>query len=107
MRSTASGSGSRLSSAPARTTKTPFSPRFHVDLRTRASRKSPPRWRRFTRLPGFGWRMRSGRIDCAMSAVLRDNSYGKSRVRLTKVVRDGSRHELFEINADIHLEGEF
>jgi urate oxidase len=42
-----------------------------------------------------------------MSAVLRDNSYGKSRVRLTKVVRNGPRHDLFEIDADVQLEGEF
>lgn len=42
-----------------------------------------------------------------MSGVLRHNSYGKSRVRLTKVVRTGPRHELFEINGDIQLEGAF
>jgi urate oxidase len=35
------------------------------------------------------------------------NSYGKSDVRLTKVVRSGSRHELFEINASIILHGDF
>jgi urate oxidase len=35
------------------------------------------------------------------------NSYGKSKVRLTKVVRSGPRHALFEINADIQLIGDF
>src|SRR5215218_6225506 len=35
------------------------------------------------------------------------NSYGKSNVRLTKVVRNGPRHELFEINANINIEGDF
>src|SRR4051812_23293895 len=42
-----------------------------------------------------------------MPATLRHNSYGKSRVRLTKVVRTGPRHDLFEITADIQLEGDF
>ena len=35
------------------------------------------------------------------------NSYGKSGVRLTKVVRNAARHELFEITANIQIEGEF
>src|SRR5262245_31889424 len=42
-----------------------------------------------------------------MSFEISHNSYGKSAVRLTKVVRNGSRHELFEIDAAIQLEGEF
>ena len=42
-----------------------------------------------------------------MPATLRHNAYGKSRVRLTKVVRAGSTHELFEIDAAIQLEGDF
>src|SRR4051794_10431887 len=42
-----------------------------------------------------------------MPATLRHNSYGKSRVRMTKVVRTGPRHDLFEISADIQLEGDF
>jgi urate oxidase len=40
-------------------------------------------------------------------SVLSYNSYGKSNVRLTKVVRNGARHELFEISANIQLEGDF
>lgn len=40
-------------------------------------------------------------------ATLTFNSYGKSAVRLTKVVRKGPVHELFEINADIQLQGAF
>jgi urate oxidase len=39
--------------------------------------------------------------------TLGHNSYGKSGVRLTKVVRTGPRHELFEISANIQLEGDF
>jgi urate oxidase len=35
------------------------------------------------------------------------NSYGKSRVRLTKVVRRGAVHDLFEIDAAIQLSGDF
>ena len=42
-----------------------------------------------------------------MNAKLTHNSYGKSAVRLTKVVRDGQRHTLFEIDAAIQLEGAF
>jgi urate oxidase len=39
--------------------------------------------------------------------TLGHNSYGKSNVRLTKVVRNGPRHELFEITANVQLEGDF
>lgn len=42
-----------------------------------------------------------------MAFVLSDNSYGKSKVRLTKVVRKGPVHELFEIDAAIQLTGDF
>jgi urate oxidase len=42
-----------------------------------------------------------------MPNVLTHNSYGKSAVRLTKVVRAGSVHHLFEIEAAIQLEGDF
>ncbi|MBW3630250.1 MAG: urate oxidase [Gemmatimonadetes bacterium] len=40
-------------------------------------------------------------------SVLSHNSYGKSRVRLTKVTRREERHELMEITVDIELEGDF
>jgi len=40
-------------------------------------------------------------------ATLSYNSYGKSAVRLTKVVRNGPLHELFEIEAEVLLEGDF
>jgi urate oxidase len=40
-------------------------------------------------------------------AILKENSYGKSRVRLTKVVRNGAHHELFEMSVDILLTGDF
>lgn len=43
-----------------------------------------------------------------MKAQLTHNTYGKNRVRLTKVVRDrGPVHELFEIDAAVQLEGDF
>jgi urate oxidase len=34
-------------------------------------------------------------------------SYGKSRVRLTKVFRDGPVHELAELSVDVELDGDF
>jgi urate oxidase len=46
------------------------------------------------------------RMEAPMPA-LGFNSYGKSVVRLTKVVRHGHLHELFEISADIQLQGAF
>lgn len=42
-----------------------------------------------------------------MSTAMVHNSYGKSRVRLTKVKRHPDRHELKEVCVDIQLEGEF
>src|SRR6185369_17050563 len=42
-----------------------------------------------------------------MAVVLSQNSYGKSRVRLTKVTRHADRHELVEWSVDIQLAGEF
>src|SRR4051794_22760077 len=42
-----------------------------------------------------------------MSIKLTANHYGKSDVRLTKVVRRGAQHELFEFSVDIQLIGDF
>jgi len=42
-----------------------------------------------------------------MPAQIAHQSYGKSRVRLTKVTRGGGRHELAELAVDIVLEGPF
>src|SRR5678816_1483797 len=42
-----------------------------------------------------------------MGNTLATNAYGKSGVRLTKVVRNGSVHELFEIDAAVELQGDF
>jgi urate oxidase len=42
-----------------------------------------------------------------MPAKLRDNAYGKSRVRLTKVVRRVGMQELFEMSVDVVLWGDF
>ena len=40
-------------------------------------------------------------------SVLSSNTYGKSDVRLTKVVRRGSRHKLMEFSIDMRLAGDF
>ena len=42
-----------------------------------------------------------------MKYTLTQNAYGKSVVRLTKVVRQDARHTLFEIDAAVQLEGDF
>jgi urate oxidase len=42
-----------------------------------------------------------------MSAILTSNSYGKSDVRLTKVVRRGAVHDLLEFSVDVLLTGDF
>src|ERR1043166_8498779 len=42
-----------------------------------------------------------------MSAVLGANSYGKSAIRLVKVVRTGDRHEIRDFTVDVALEGVF
>ena len=42
-----------------------------------------------------------------MPVVLADHSYGKSRVRLTKVSRRPDRHELQEWIVDVRLGGDF
>jgi urate oxidase len=42
-----------------------------------------------------------------MTAKLTGNSYGKSDVRLTKVIRQGGRHELLEFSVDVQLNGKF
>jgi len=39
--------------------------------------------------------------------TLAENHYGKSRVRLVKVVRDGVTHHLYEWNVNVYLEGDF
>jgi urate oxidase len=42
-----------------------------------------------------------------MAIVLGENRYGKSRVRLMKVRREGARHEVFEWNVEVWLTGGF
>lgn len=42
-----------------------------------------------------------------MSVQLVHNAYGKSLVRLTKVTRQGDRHDLNEVTVAIQLEGDF
>src|SRR5258708_3660449 len=42
-----------------------------------------------------------------MSAKLASNNYGKSRIRLVRVTRDGDHHHLKDICVSIQFEGEF
>ena len=42
-----------------------------------------------------------------MSAVLTSHSYGKSRIRVTRVTRLADRHEIRELIVDVQLEGDF
>lgn len=42
-----------------------------------------------------------------MGAKLVDHQYGKSRVRLLKVLRDGERHTLKELDVSVRLSGDF
>ena len=42
-----------------------------------------------------------------MPAMLTQNSYGKSQVRLTRVTRHADRHDLKELSVGIQLEGDF
>ena len=42
-----------------------------------------------------------------MTFVLRQSNYGKSAIRLVKVVRDEARHELSDVTVDVMLEGDF
>jgi len=42
-----------------------------------------------------------------MPIVIAENQYGKSRVRLVKVERHGSRHDLSDLNVNILLSGDF
>jgi urate oxidase len=47
------------------------------------------------------------RRDSIVHAVLTQHSYGKSRIRLTKVSRLSDRHEVRELTMAIQLEGDF
>ena len=42
-----------------------------------------------------------------MAIALRENRYGKSRVRLMKVRREGAQHEVIEWNVEVWLTGDF
>jgi urate oxidase len=42
-----------------------------------------------------------------MTFVLSQSNYGKSAIRLVKVVRDEGRHELSDVTVDVMLEGDF
>src|SRR5438067_133265 len=49
----------------------------------------------------------STRFRTTEMAILKDNSYGKSAVRLTKISRSGDRHDLKEMSVEVLLEGDF
>ncbi len=42
-----------------------------------------------------------------MSVILAENGYGKSRIRLVRVTRDGDTHRLADYTVAVRLEGEF
>ena len=42
-----------------------------------------------------------------MGAKLSGHRYGKSRIRVVKILREGKRHTVVEINAEVLLEGDF
>jgi len=42
-----------------------------------------------------------------MAIILGENRYGKSRVRVMKVQRNGSQHDVFEWNVEVWLKGDF
>ena len=42
-----------------------------------------------------------------MPVTLADNNYGKSQVRLVKVIRQGDRHDLKDLTVDLQLRGDF
>ncbi len=42
-----------------------------------------------------------------MTFVLSQSNYGKSEIRLVKVVRDQGRHELSDVTVDVMLDGDF
>ena len=42
-----------------------------------------------------------------MTFVLSQSNYGKSAIRLVKVVRDEGRHELSDVTVDVMLDGDF
>jgi urate oxidase len=42
-----------------------------------------------------------------VSIVLTEHSYGKTRIRLTKVMRRADRHDVHELTIEIRLEGDF
>src|SRR3954469_1475434 len=42
-----------------------------------------------------------------MAARLGDNSYGKSRIRLVRVTRDGDVHHVADLTVDVAFDGRF
>jgi urate oxidase len=49
----------------------------------------------------------TGRERAGQEIVLGQNNYGKSEVRLVKVNRDADRHELWDLDVAVALEGDF
>lgn len=46
-------------------------------------------------------------MSSVLSGLLVHNAYGKSDVRVTKIIRKADRHEFKELHVDIQLEGDF
>ena len=49
----------------------------------------------------------TGRETAGREIVLSQNSYGKSEIRLVKVRRDAGRHEVWDLDVAVALEGDF
>src|SRR3712207_8879496 len=49
----------------------------------------------------------TGRETAGGQIVLSQNNYGKSEVRLVKVKRDAGRHEVWDLDVAVALEGDF
>src|SRR5262249_7527023 len=94
-------SGSTAAPAPSCDSLSSPSRRNGVRGYDRGAPRAAPRSRRArVRVPG------AGRYS-EMPAVLAQHSYGKSRIRLTKVTRHADRHDVRELLIEISLEGDF
>ena len=49
----------------------------------------------------------TGRETAGEKIILSQNNYGKSEIRLVKVKRDADRHEVWDLDVSVALEGDF
>ena len=49
----------------------------------------------------------TGKETAGREIVLSQNNYGKSEIRLVKVKRDAERHEVWDLDVAVALEGDF